>query len=234
MPDSLSLEVLGTFSSKEILAMHSPNMAPTFETIQPALVQLNANATSIPTTADDGTLGHLILTIGRVAYQALSASNADHPPPLAPPAAPTFPANSTGAQISEARRTFDDEVRTFKLYQSVDDVLKQQLLSSINDKYVKVHKNRNTGYARVTSRTLIEYLLQTYGQITPGDLINNGERMKYKWDANTPIEIMFCQIDDGQAFSTSGNSPYMDTQIVRMAYNLAFQSGKMKDTCRDW
>ena len=44
---------------------------------------------------------------------------------------------------------------------------------------------------------------------------------------------MFCQIDDGQAFATSGNSPYMDT-IVRMAYNLAFQSGKMKDACRDW
>ena len=58
--------------------------------------------------------------------------------------------------------------------------------------------------------------------------------MKYKWDANTPIEIMFCQIDNGQVFATSGNSPYMDTQIVRMAYNLAFQSGKMKDACRDW
>ena len=26
----------------------------------------------------------------------------------------------------------------------------------------------------------------------------------------------------------------MDTQIVCMAYNLAFQSGKMKDACRDW
>ena len=58
--------------------------------------------------------------------------------------------------------------------------------------------------------------------------------MKYKWDANTPIEIIFFQIDDGQAFSTSGNSPYMDTHIFRMAYNLAFQYGKMKDACRDW
>ena len=188
MPDSLSLEVLGTFSSKQILTMHSPNMSPTFETIQPALVQLNANTTSIPTTAGDGILGHLVVTIGRVAYQALSAGNADHPPPAAPPAAPTFPANSTGAQISEARRTFDDEVRSFKLYHSVDAVLKQQLLSSIDDKYVKVHKNRNTGYAHVTTQTLIEHLLQTYGRITPDDLINNEERMKAKWDATTPIE----------------------------------------------
>ena len=58
--------------------------------------------------------------------------------------------------------------------------------------------------------------------------------MKYKWDANTPIEIMFCQIDDGQAFATSGNSPYMETHIFCMAYNLAFQSGKMKYACQDW
>ena len=45
---------------------------------------------------------------------------------------------------------------------------------------------------------------------------------------------MFCQIDDGQAFATSGNSPYMDTHIFCMAYNLAFQSGKMKYACQDW
>ena len=58
--------------------------------------------------------------------------------------------------------------------------------------------------------------------------------MKCKWDATTPIEIMLSQIDDGQAYTTSGNSSYMDAQIVRMAYNLAFQSVKMKEACRDW
>ena len=145
MPDSRSLEVIGTFSAKDILSMHSPNMAPTFETIQPALVQLNANAINIPTTGGYGTLGHLVLTIGRTAYQALSLGNVNHPPPAAPPAASTFPQNSTGVQISEARRTFDDTVRGFKLYHTVEAVLKQQLLTYIDDKYFKVHKNRNTG-----------------------------------------------------------------------------------------
>ena len=45
---------------------------------------------------------------------------------------------------------------------------------------------------------------------------------------------MFSQIDDGQAYATSGNSPYMYAQIVHMAYNLAFELGKMKEACRDW
>ena len=45
---------------------------------------------------------------------------------------------------------------------------------------------------------------------------------------------MFSQIDDGQAYSTSGGSPYTEAQLVRMAYNLSFQSGKMKEACRDW
>ena len=113
MPDSLSLEVLGTFSAKDILFVHSSNMVPTFETIQPALVQINANATSIPTTEGDGILGHLVLTIGRAASKSLILGNVNHPPPAAPPAAPTFPQNSTGVQISEARRAFDDTVRCF-------------------------------------------------------------------------------------------------------------------------
>ena len=125
MPDSLSLKVLGTFSAKDIISMHFPNMAPTFETIQPALVQLNSNVISIPTTGGDGTLGHLVLTIGRTAYQALSLENIYHPPPAAPPSTPTFPQNSTGAQISETHRTFYDTVRGFKLYHTVDAVLKQ-------------------------------------------------------------------------------------------------------------
>ena len=96
-------------------------------------------------TGGDGTLVHLVLTIGRTAYQALSLGNVNHPPPAAPPAASTFPQHSTGVQISEARRTFDNTVRGFKHYYTVDAVLKQQLLTSIEDKYVKVHKNRNTG-----------------------------------------------------------------------------------------
>ena len=137
-------------------------------------------------------------------------------------------------QIYEARHTLDDTVRGFKLYHTVDTVLKQQFLTSIDDKSVKVHKNRNTGYARVTTRTLINHLLTTYGQIVPDNLINNEERMKCKWYATTPIKITFYQIDDGQVYATSGNSPYMEAQIVCMAYNLALHSGKMKEACRDW
>ena len=129
MPDSLSLKFFGTFSAKAILSMHSPNIAPTFETIHPALVKLNTNATSIHMVGGDGKLGHLVLTIGRTAYQALSLGNIDHPPPAAPPAAPTFPQNSTEAQIYEARRTFYNIVRGFKLYHTLDAILKKQLLT---------------------------------------------------------------------------------------------------------
>ena len=178
MTDSLSLKFLGTFSAKDILAMHSPNMASTFETIQPALVQLNINSTSITTTGGDGMLGHLVLTIVRNTYQALSLGNVNHPPPEAPLDAPISPQKSTDAHIYEARCAFDDTVHGFKIYHTVDAVLKQQLITSIDDNYVKGHKKRNTGYARVTTITLIEHLIHTYDQITPDDLINNKEHMK--------------------------------------------------------
>ena len=45
---------------------------------------------------------------------------------------------------------------------------------------------------------------------------------------------MFSQIDDSQSYTTSGDSLYMDAQIVRMTYNLALQSVKTKEAWRDW
>ena len=143
-------------------------------------MQLNSNTTSIPTTGGNDTLGHLVLTIGRTDYQNLSLNNVYHPPPEAPPDAPNFQPNSTGAQISETRRLFDNQGLIFKLYYTTDAVLKQQLLASVDEKYVKIHKNRNTSYARVTNCSLIEHLLTTYRRITPDNLIKNEEQMKSK------------------------------------------------------
>ena len=53
--------------------------------------------------------------------------------------------------------------------------------------------------------------------------------MKCRWYAATLIEIMFSQIDDVQVYATSGDSPYMDAHILRMAYNLEFDLIQMKE-----
>ena len=72
------------FPHATIPPINAPNTEPTYETIHHALTQLNANATSIPSTGGDGILGHLVLTIGSAAYMTLSVGNVDPPPPPRP------------------------------------------------------------------------------------------------------------------------------------------------------
>ena len=221
------------FPHATIPPINAPNTEPTYETIHHALTQLNANATSIPSTGGDGILGHLVLTIGSAAYMTLSVGNVDHPRP-APPAAIDIPAGATGAIISELRHQHTDARKTFSTYFATDAALKKQLLEATDETYVTSLKHRTHGFALVRTRTIVEHLLANYGTITSNALTANEEQMQTAWDPTTPIEPLFAQIDDGAAFAQAGASPYTDMQLVRYGYNIIFATGRLSLACRDW
>ena len=83
--------IQATFPHKKILTLHTAGMAPTFDSLTPGLLQLNANATSVRTLAGDGLLGHLVLTIGSAEYWAISHNGVDHPLPVPPPLVVAIP-----------------------------------------------------------------------------------------------------------------------------------------------
>ena len=59
-------------------------------------------------------------------------------------------------------------------------------------------------------RTLIKHLYTNYGRINAATLTDNGNKMKKPWDITSPIELLFAQIEDGQAYATAGGEPYTD------------------------
>ena len=154
---STSIDVVSMFPHSVILATHPPGQAPTYETLHPAFTQLNANAASIPSNGGDSILGHLVLTLGQAKYQTLSNGNVAYPPPVAPTPL-VIPQETSAAMISELRRNYDDAKATFKLYHSVDAALKKQLLDATNETYLTSLKDRNTGFAMISTRALIEHL----------------------------------------------------------------------------
>jgi hypothetical protein len=97
MAADCSSRKFGMFPRSTILGTHTPTMVPTYDSLHLAITQLNANAASIPSTAGDGLLGHLVLTISTTAYTQISLNNAPYPAPPAPaPAAnPGIPAAAT-------------------------------------------------------------------------------------------------------------------------------------------
>ena len=52
----------------------------------------------------------------------------------------------------------------------MDDTLKAQLIDIVNDTYLCEVRNKYTGYLGITTRDLIDHLLDHYGNITPADI----------------------------------------------------------------
>jgi hypothetical protein len=66
-------------------------------------------------------------------------------------------------QHLENQQVYDD-------HHSMDDALKAQVIDTIQDTYLCEMRNKYTGYLGVTTRDLLDHLLDQYGKITPTDI----------------------------------------------------------------
>ena len=130
--------------------------------------------------------------------------------------------------IAELCRNYNEDKATFKLYNAINAALKKQILDATEATYITSLKDRTTGFVRVTTHQIIKHLYTNYGRITVETLMENEPRMKQPWDATTPIELLFEQIDDGQAYATAGGEPYTDPQLVRLGYHNIEPSKRME------
>ena len=100
--------------------------------------------------------------------------------------------------------------------------------------YLKGITNRNVGLAHITIIDILSFLFQNYRNITQYDIEENDKKFKGKWDANTPIEMLFDQIDDAQDFAVAAGQPYTNNQLLTTAYNLIYATGLFFDGCKAW
>jgi hypothetical protein len=105
---------------------------PDYQTINTTRKFLQANSRAIDTHLDGGTLGHFGLIIWDVSYSNIAPSTADTPifwvTPNAPGRAPEK-TDGTAAQISVARHVWEEDVKTYRTYTSVQQSLKKQIIS---------------------------------------------------------------------------------------------------------
>ena len=58
---------------------------------------------------------------------------------------------------------------------------------------------------RLPPLEILTHLWTTYGEVGENDLKPNEKRMKTQWNPPTPIETLFKQLEEGQAFAAEGN-----------------------------
>jgi hypothetical protein len=156
-------------------------------------------------------LGHLVLIISDASYAMIGPTTKEEPTlwvtPNAPGRAPAT-TDGTAAQISTARHIWEEDVQTYRTCTSVQQALKNQIISVFEPMYLDILNDNMVGYAKISARGMLDHLFETYGNITAVDLEINFEHMRQAWDPQQPVETLFKQIQDCADYSEAGGRPH--------------------------
>ena len=206
---------------------------PSFASIKTLHLQLNANAASFHSNLGNGQLGLLALVLSQETYNNLSNVPFDIPQNPGPVA--IMPAGQiTQRQASDIRANFDEDKRVYREYHNTDKALKSQLITAVDEMYIKALSHRITGFAQITTRQIIVHLYDNYGKLSPQDLKQNNDNMMTPYDVNTPIETLFEQIEEAVDIASEAGAPYNQNQILNTAYTLIYDTNSFPQTCREW
>ena len=79
-------------------------------------------------------------------------------------------------------RQHKERLKIWKKYLATDLSIKNHILSTFDEVYLKGLRNRHVGYQNVSAREIIQHLYLNYGVITPAKLDENDARMREPFD----------------------------------------------------
>jgi hypothetical protein len=146
------------------------------------------------------------------------------------------PANTddTAAQISAAHHIWEEDVQTYCTYTSVQQALKNQIISVFEPIYMDVLNENMVGFANISARDMLDLFFGTYGNITVVDIEINFEHMRRAWDPQQPVESLFKQIQDCAAYSEAGGVLIGHPHQINVGYAQIFATGHFMSTCHRW
>ena len=138
--------------------------APTYKKIAKVHLKLNSNAASVHSNLGNGTLGILYLTLSTAVYSNLFSTN--FALTVNPGAAPMIPTGSTVPQKYDLRYAFTTSEKLFTEYYCTDKALRQKLLSSVNEIFVRSLQHKYIGYGNTTTREMLNHIYSIYANIS--------------------------------------------------------------------
>jgi hypothetical protein len=65
---------------------------------------------------------------------------------------------------------WEEEVQTYWTYTSIQQALKNQIISVFEPMYLDILNDNMVGYANISARDMLDHLFETYGNIIAVDL----------------------------------------------------------------
>ena len=112
-------------------------------------------------------------------------------------------------------------MRTFLNYHQAQRSLVQQVISTIDTKYLTIICNRITGQVTFEIRALILHLFLVYGKFTAQKLHKMyDDKATMDYNLVDPINIIFNAVDDFFETAELLGRPYLPTQVVNLTYMI--------------
>jgi hypothetical protein len=205
---------------------------PNYSSISTMVQTLYGNAASLSTTLGGGQHGHVGLVMTPILYATLS--NTAYNNPIDPGPTPNHPVGASQAARETQRLNHTEERRIFDNHQNMDDALKALIVDTVDETYLNELRNKYTGYLGVSTRDLVDHLLDRYGKITPADIAECKSRMNDPIDPTQPIDQYFRKIDDCVQYAADGQVAFTPDQILQTSYHAVSTSGHYNDACKEW
>eukprot|EP00957_Ditylum_brightwellii_P077812 5912979-Ditylum_brightwellii.AAC.1 len=136
-----------------------------------------------------------------------------------------MPCNPSAQARYDENSCYKKELDTYENHIAMDDVLKKQVQEAVDDVYMRQQCHKYSAYLSVTTRDVLDYLLDRYQQIKQADLVANGVSYNKLIDISQPIDSYFVYIDDCIQYAFDGNTPYTAKQILTTALHAMQRTG---------
>ena len=111
---------------------------------------------------------------------------------------------------------------------------KQQIVSSTNSDYLMGISDDNTGFSRVYSWEILDYLYTNSGNIKYEDLVMKKLRLTNPFDPTQPILNLFNRHKNIRTLATKGGQKISAQENISLAYVLLKESGAYDRAVEDW
>jgi hypothetical protein len=164
---------------------------PTYDDIATMQKRLNANFLSTPSNAEGGRHGHLgiLMTAGK--YTAILSTPfgaAADPGPVA-----LVLLGTDGIVAANMVRMYDEQKRAFNTHINCDEAGTKIFLTALPNMYTSALDDYILGYAGVTVREIVQYIIHTYSLIDPTQMADCYTEMTRPYYLQDPIDTLFTQ-----------------------------------------
>ena len=146
---------------------------PTFLYLMGIHKECISNASKFDSDFEGGHNGCACVAMGEQKY--ILHLNTAFVPPRKPGRSPSYPLNPTHGYIVVTDQQYQNNVYDYHLVKNTNSALKKIVVADIPEQWIKGEKYTVIGYANKSFVEFMEFLYVWYGQIKPGDLMQNKE-----------------------------------------------------------